>query len=502
MKLVIAMMQHETNTFSPLPTPYAAFAGATGYPEPPRGAEALAAYGGTGFGFAAFVDLAREEGAEIVLPIAANAEPSGRVADAAFDRICAAICDAVAAGCDGVMLDLHGAMVTQSHDDGEGELLRRLRALAPDVPIAVSLDFHTNLTAAMVEGATVITGYRTYPHVDMYQTGERAGRTLLRAMRGEVSPKMVWGALPMMTHMIRQTPAKQPMKDVMDRAIAAEAEGQVLNASIFGGFPLADIPHVSLSAVVVTDDGAAAGAALRDSLFDLAWARRSDFVFEPEPLADTIAYAKSLPGGPVVLADHGDNAGAGGNHDNMAVLAEVLRQGLSDVAVAPICDPEALAILIEAGEGAEVTLEVGGKTEAPAIGLKRTPLLLSGRVARITEGRFTVTGPMMTGFTINLGPTAVLDTGAAQIIVGSKRGEPFDAGFFTHAGIDPEKKKYLLLKSRQHFRAGFQDIAKHILLAAGPGVCSSDYGIFPFRNLKRPIFPLDPDCRRPVEKKV
>jgi len=286
MKIVAAIMQHETNTFSSLPTPYEAFAGATGLAMPPTGGQVISAFGGTDCAFAAFLDLARAENAEVVTPVAAYAEPSGPVADAAFEHISARICEAVAASCDAVMLDLHGAMVTESHDDGEGELLRRIRRVAPEVPIAVALDFHSHITRTMAENATVIAGYRTYPHVDMYETGRRAGEVLLRALEGEVEPRIVWGALPILTHLLLQTPARQPMKDVMDLAIAAEAEGRVLSASVFGGFPYADIPHVSLSAVLVADGKGGRGSpadGLLDELLSLAWQRRADFVFQPEP---------------------------------------------------------------------------------------------------------------------------------------------------------------------------------------------------------------------------
>ena len=495
MKVVVAMMQHETNTFSPLPTPYAAFAGATGHDRPPAGDDAIAAYGGVDFPFAAFLDLAREAGAEVVVPIAANAEPSGPVADTAFETIAGRIADAVAAGCDAVMLDLHGAMVTESHDDGEGELLRRLRAVAPDVPIAVALDFHSHLTDAMVDNATVITGYRTYPHVDMYETGQRCATTLLDCLARDVRPHMRWGALPIISHCIRQSPAQHPMKDVMDMAVAAEADGSVLNASVFGGFPYADIPHVSLSAVVVSpdDDGDGNGSRLLDGLLALAWAHRDGFVYTPEPLEDAVAFAGSLDSGPVVLADHGDNSGAGGAADDMSAIREMLRQGLDDIAAGPIWDPDAVAALHAAGIGAEVTLEIGGKTDSPAIGLAGAPLSLTGRVANLTDGRFTIDGPMMTGFTVNLGPTAVLDTGALELVVSTRRCEPYDLCYLTHAGIDPARKKYLLLKSRLHFRAGFAPIARHIVPVTTAGVCSEAIAEFPFRRLRRPIYPLDPD---------
>src|SRR5262249_5700372 len=157
-------------------------------------------------------------------------------------------------------------MVVEHVDDGEGELLRRIRAVAPRVPIAVGLDFHAHMTAPMVEHATVITGYRTYPHIDMGETAQRAGRTLVRAMNGEGQPAMVWGWRPMMTRTLAHTPSRQPMKDVMDMAIAAETSGAVLNVSVFGGFPHADIPPLSCSAVVVCDRRTDAGQALLERM--------------------------------------------------------------------------------------------------------------------------------------------------------------------------------------------------------------------------------------------
>lgn len=496
MRFVIAMMKHETNTFSPLPTPLSSFGRTGGHDGPFHGDEVVEAYAGTNNPIAAYLDLAREVGAEVVTPIAGEAWPGGPVPDDAFEAIANTICDSVVVGCDALFLDLHGAMVTGLYDDPEGRLLKRVRTVAPDLPIAVAFDFHANLSAETIENATIITGYRTYPHVDMYDAGRRAGRTLLRSLDGEVEPVMAWGSLPLLTHMLRQTPARQPMKDVMDMAIAAEAEGKVLSASVFGGFPLADHPHVGVSTVVVGDGDAGAAVQLSEALLAMAWERRADFVYPVEPMEDSIARARALDGGPIVLVEHGDNCGAGGNQDVMAAVEEVMRQGLEDVAVSPVWDPGAVAEIIDAGVGNEVALDLGGKTDMPAINLEGRPLRVAGRVRAITDGRFTVTGPMMTGMRISLGRTAVLDCGGVEIMVSEERMEPFDLGVFRHAGIEPTRKKYLLIKSRQHFRAAFEPIARHIVEVAGPGVCSSDYGLFPFARLRRPIYPLDPGATR------
>ena len=496
MKIVVAIMQHETNTFSSIKTQLKDFAQPLGFEDPPSGQAAIDFFKGTEMAIGGYLDLLSNEDIEIIVPLAAYAEPSAAVEDSAFESMATRICEAVAQGCDGIMLDLHGAMVTQSYHDGEGELLKRIREVDRAVPVAVVLDFHANISHAICDNADIVIGYRTYPHVDNHECGIRAGKLLLKTLQGEIKPRTLWAHAPMLTHMIRQTPAKKPMKPIMDLAIEAEASEQVLAASVFGGFPLADIPDAALSAVVVVDENQQhAAKTLISKLVSMAWHSRADFVYDAEPFARTIAYAKTLTQGPIVLADHGDNAGAGGPHDNMAVLAEILTQGLEDVAVAPIADPQAVETLWKAGEGTMLTLPVGGKTATPSIGLDAQPLELKGRVKLLKHIKFEITGPMMTGFKVDLGRCAVFEAGLVEIIISEYRTEPADLGFFTHAGIDPITKRYLLLKSRQHFRAGFEAIAKEILLVAGPGVCSSDYSVFPFKHLRRPIYPLDREFR-------
>ncbi|MEM7095451.1 MAG: M81 family metallopeptidase [Actinomycetota bacterium] len=490
-RYVLAGMSHETNTFSPQATTLDKFGRRSGGDGPPSGVEMVERMAGTTTSFGGFCDLLAPLDAELVVPVVGGAAPSGNVTDDAFEAMAGAITDAVRDGADAVFLALHGAMVTDSHDDAEGELLRRIRAIDPGMPIAVALDFHLGMSRELCSNASVVTGYRTYPHIDMHETAHRAGNTLLRSLRGEVEPIISWGVLPLMTNMLRQTPALQPMKDIMDRAIAAEESGEVLNASVFGGFPLSDIPHTGLSVIVVSDGDKAAGDALRDELLDMAWERRADFVHEFEPMADSIARAKAVPTGPVVLHDHGDNCGAGGITDVMAVFAETLEQGLSDIVAGPFCDPEAAAALVAAGVGAEVTLDVGGKVDMPALQLDGAPMSLSGTVTAVADGRYEITGPMMRGVDVNLGPTAALDVGPAIVIVCSKPMEPVDVDFYAMLGIDPVAHRFLLIKSRQHFRAVFESISTEIIGVAGPGVCSEDYSIRTFERIRRPMYPMD-----------
>lgn len=498
MKIVIALMQHETNTFCPIPTAYEEFGEAIGFAEPPSGQIVIDTFAGTGMAIGAFLDHALARGVEIVAPIAAFAEPGGYVTAQAFETIADRICGSVAEGCDAVLLDLHGAMVCENNDDSEGELLQRLRRIDPDVPIGVALDFHTNLTERMVRHATVITGYRTYPHIDMYETGDRCARLIFDMMDGNITPHMAFGTLPIITAMLLQTPLREPMRTPMKMAIDAGDAGRVLDASVFGGFPLSDIPHVSLSTVVVTDGPQEAGKALVSEILDQVWSTRSGFVLDPpEPLADTIAKAKAIQAGPVILADYGDNSGAGGPGDRMDVVAEVLKQGLQNVAVGTIWDPEAVCTLQEAGLGATVTLPVGSKTSSPSINLEPNPLTITGTVKTLCGGEFVLQGEMMDGFPVNMGDCAVMQVGEVELIISSRRAEIYAPQFFTHVGIDPMKKRYLVIKSRQHFRAGFEPIATDILLAPSAGVCRENHSDYPYLNLKRPIYPLDPDTSWP-----
>jgi microcystin degradation protein MlrC len=285
------------------------------------------------------------------------------------------------------------------------------------------------------------------------------------------------------------------MKDIMDMANAAEDGGAVLNASVFGGFPQADIPHLSCSAVVVCDRRTSEGELLLARLLDLAWDRREAFLYKGEDLSKSIARARTLEGGPIILVDHGDNTASGGTQDVMSVLAEAMRQGLADMVAGPIWDPASVARMVAAGVGSEVALELGGKVDMPALGLKGKPLAVSGRVKCITDGTFTVTGPMATGARIRMGRTAVLDTGPIEIVVSEQRSEPFDLGVFTHCGIDPRRKRFVLIKSRQHFRAGFEPIARHIVECQGDGVTASDLRLFTYKNRRRPLYPFEPDLQ-------
>jgi microcystin degradation protein MlrC len=491
MRLLLAMFKHETNTFSPVPTPFERFFRRTSGNSCAENV-AISTYRGTGTGLGGFIDVAEQAGAEIVLPVAAEAWPSGPVDNEAYQRITGMILDEVRkGGYDGILLDLHGAMVTETIDDGEGSLLSRLREIDPATPVAVTLDMHANMYDEMVRHATVITGYHTYPHVDVREAGLRAATLLLRTIRGEIRPSMAWGNLPMLPHVMRQGTHSEPNKSLQANCIALEMEN-ALAASLFTGFPHADISNAGLSVVICTDNDPELACRLRDGLLDKAWKAREDFVFRSEPLQQSVARARQMTQGPVVLLDHCDNTASGGTMDTTVVLDEVLRAGLDNVVFYAIYDPQAAQKAAQAGLGASVQLSVGGKTPMSALRQTSQPLEISGKVKFIFDGKYRNHGPMSKGTLNDTGTTVVIDTGKVEIVIVSHHQEPNDINCLQSVKIDPLQKHYIVLKSRVHWRAGLGDIAREVVECNGLGVATSDYSQLEFKNVRRPIYPLDP----------
>jgi microcystin degradation protein MlrC len=271
---------------------------------------------------------------------------------------------AVRKGCDAALLDLHGAMVIEDCDDAEGEIVKRLRAIAPDLPIAVTLDYHTNLSADLVDNATVITGYKTYPHVDMYEVGKLAGDIMTRTLAGEVTPVMAWGWLPLLASIMRHAPDDGPSGDIVRYAREMEASGTVLAATFLASFPAPTRPTRAYppSSSAMRSGWRCDREEVCDRMLAIASKRRAEYAFFAPPLAESVARAKQLgttaPTGPVLLIDHCDNCGSGGAQDVMMVVAEILRQELDDVAIAPIRDAVSVAQMIAAGVGNDVNLQL------------------------------------------------------------------------------------------------------------------------------------------------
>lgn len=502
MKVLIARMNHETNTFSPVPTPLSSF----GNDGPTYGADAYAENKGKRTAMSAFIDLAEARGAVLVTPVSATAYPSGRVDAQAYQQICDRIV-AEAAGCDAILLDLHGAMAVETTDDGEGDLLERVRAAAPDTPIAVALDLHANVTQKMIDNANVIISFKTYPHIDMYETGEHAGRLLFDSMDGKCKPVIAWRSLPLVSHTLRSNTAEGAMRDAVQAARNAEAAG-ALGVSILAGFGLADIPNPCLSVVVVGDGDTAAADRVAAEIAGAIWSNREGFLYDSESLAQSLARAKALAetaDKPVLLLDHGDNCMSGGTCDTMDVLMAALEASLTGIQAGLYCDPEAVQKLSDAGVGATVELPVGNKRPIAEIGRNTPPVTLRGTVRAVTNGEYVISGPTYTGQLACMGRSAVLDIGAAQLVLIERTHEPWDLGVFRSMGLEPTQAKFILVKSRMYCRPVFVPISSALIECDSPGVTSSDWSLFDFKKRLKPMFPLEPlnkDAYDPVTGKL
>ena len=493
MKIGIAMMSHETNTFSPVITDLDRFSAGRG--EPLRGEAALEAYRGTASCLGGYIQVAEKQSADIEMGIAASAPPSGPVENAAYEYMCAAILE-LAGRVDALLLDLHGAMTTKSHEDGEGELLRRIRAENPKLPIAISLDMHANITELMVSNCDVLTGYHTYPHIDMDSTAVRGANAFFAMLRGETKPVLRWGNAPMLPHVMRQGTDDEPNGSLQARAIELEQSGS-LGVSVFTGFPHADIYDAGFSVVAMTDDDADSAQAQVNEIISQAWEQRDAFVYDIEALPASMQRAKaaaSVSGdGPVIVLDHYDNTASGGTMDTTEVLSAVLDAGLERVAVFGFFDPDVVEQMAAAGVGASVTVELGGKLPMPALTEQSRPVTLTGEVKLISNGKFQAQVAMARGLTMNMGKSAVLSVGSVDIAIISRHIEPYDPECFRCLGMEPKAYDYVMLKSRIHYRVGFKDIAKQVIECAGHGVCTSDYSQLNFENVRRPVYPLDQD---------
>ncbi len=486
MKTLIAMMKHETNTFSPIVTDWNRFKEWGAH----VGSEIPQIYKNTQMPIAAYMKIANNLGSEIVTPLAAEAMPSGKVTKKTFEYMSNLITDALQ-DVDLVLLDLHGAMVTEHLFDGEGELLYRIRNLKPNIPIAVTCDLHCNLTQKMIDNSTALIGYKTYPHTDMYEVAEKVGTIVTNFFQGKCNPIMSWKKTNVLSQTLKQGTSDKPMSELIKLVIDSENEKNVLAATFFGGFPMADIPDAGSSCVVVTDNNKLIAEEITKKIADKTWELRKDFIYKHKPLQEMVTKAKKLKDGPIILLDHADNCGSGANQDVMKVIDEIIKQELDDVIIAAVWDPYAVKQMQESGIGSQIELRLGGKTDMPSISLKGKPLKITGTVKTLTNGEWNVNGPMYTGIKVNMGHTAVLDTGKVKIVIVSNHHEPWDIGVFTSVGIQPQNHKYILLKSRIHYRAGFGDLPKYTLTLDGEGVTTSDNNILNFKNIKRPIYPLD-----------
>lgn len=462
-----------------------------------EGDEAFQHRGTANTELAGFASVARENDWRLIHAISALATPAAPVSRAAYDHIAGIVCAAAREHRDeihGILLSLHGAQVAEHAEDGEGELLRRLRAIVgPDLPIAVTLDLHANVTRAMCEHANIIVSYQTYPHVDMRRTGRQAGDILQRAMAGEIRPVTLRAHLPMIDEVNGGRTDQGAMLPRLARARAYEAaETDVFAVSINAGFSRADIAEIGPTVLVVAQGDLARHRAFAEGLADDIWAGRQDLInrFLDVREAAAVCAAHPYDGRPIIVAEYSDNPGGGAYGDATALLGALIEAGVGRACFGPIVDPETVQALQALPLGTMVDVELGGKTD-PRVG--GGPLSLRVSLELKSDGHYFANGPMTGGQHRSWGPTVVVRIRDMDILVVTQPAQMLDLAQFSGFGIDPAAMRVVGLKSMQHFRAAFEPIASRIIICDSGALCTPDPTRLPYTRLPRPIYPFDQD---------
>ena len=490
-RILIAGFKHETNTFSKKAANREAYQARGLY----FGQEVFQNLHQTQTEIGAFLDFSEKEGWEVWHPIYANATPSGPVTREMFNVVLDNLlnCINVNGPFDGILLCLHGAMVCEHTDDGEGELLEHLRTvLGPNIPIAATLDLHANCSDRMAKMANILIPYRTYPHIDQYAVGIMTATMLKRTLAGEIKPVITLRRGYMLDGADHgRTSVPGPMTEVLAECDKLLIRPDVLTVGICAGFPWADTPYTGPSALIVGNGNHREHIGLADSLIDTLWSKRHITTIDTIGIKDALVCIKKITPSnkPVILADFGDNPGGGGYGDSTHLLQAMIEADLKNAAFATIFDPVAARICRDNGPGAIVYLQLGGHTD-PTLG---EPLEIRGTVKAITNGQFRLEGPMTAGLKVNMGTTAVVSVGGIDIVVTSGRFQVYDQMYFRHARIDPLLKSIVAVKSAHHFRAAFEPIASKVIVVDSPGITSRNFKELKYTNVRRPVFPLDLD---------
>jgi microcystin degradation protein MlrC len=483
-RIAVGGFLHETNTFAPTKATYADFVHGGGWPAMAQGADVLKAMRHINVGLAGFVDAAESYGWELVPTISCGASPSAHVTKDAFERIVQVMVEGIRAALplDAVYLDLHGAMVTEHFDDGEGEILARVRqVIGKDLPLVVSLDLHANVTPDMVEHADALIAYRTYPHVDMADTGRASAKHLALLLKSKRKFAKAFRQLPFLIPISWQCTNDQPTRGIYQKLAALESDA-VPTLSFAPGFPAADFADCGPSVFAYGKTQADADAAA-DAIAKIIVGHEDDFdgrIYSPD---DGVRHAMELAKAakkPIVIADTQDNPGAGGDSDTTGMLRALVRNKATKAAIGVIYDPVSAKAAHDAGVGATVTLALGGKSGIQS----DAPYQESFVVEKLSDGKFVAAGPYFGGRDMDMGPSAALRIGDVRVVVSSHKAQLADQSMYRYVGIEPTEQSILVNKSSVHFRADFEPIAEKLLICAAPGAMPADTATLPWTRLR------------------
>jgi len=498
LRIAVGGFQHETNTFAPSKATFERFEKGEGWPPLLRGASLFEAVAGMNIPVSGFLSGMKDSRHTLVPTAWAAASPSAHVTEDAYERITAMITDELKSTMpvDAVYLDLHGAMVTEHLDDGEGELLERIRRIVGErVPIVASLDLHANVTQRMQHNADLLMAYRTYPHVDMADTGERVAQYLRRLLDGAPRPQLASMRLPFLIPLQAQSTMTAPNSGIY--AELARLEPRDGTVSYTPGFPAADFPECGPVVFAYAEQASSAGE-LAEKLWNLVKEAESDYacpVYEPDEAVRKAMSIAATASRPVVIADTQDNPGAGGDSNTTGMLRALVANRAEHAALGLMVDRHAARAAHAAGAGAEIEIALGGQSQIPG----DAPFRARFTVERLSDGRFTCNGPFYRGVRMNIGPCACLRIGGVRVVVASDKPQMADQEMYRFIGIEPTTEKILVNKSSVHFRADFAPIAQEIIVAKAPGPMLADLAEFPWKRLS-PGIRLTPNGKpfRPV----
>ena len=496
MRIALGLIKHEANSFSPLMTDLDDFETC----QLERGDEILVNWRTANTEQAGALSVLLQEYECEVLPLlAARALAGGPVRAKVFSTLLEELMARLQAALpvDGILLVLHGAMMADGLPDATGEILGRVRALVgPKVPVVGTLDLHANVTERMVREATALIGYHTTPHVDQRETGERAARLLLEVVRGQVSPTTTLVRLPLNFTHENCTHMWPPLAELINMALELEKEGTILHGGIYPVQSWLDTEDIASSVVVITDSDPRTAREQADGLAHEFWMQRQHFLPELVPPDEAALQAFARRSGTVIYCDSADSTSSGSTGDSTAILQALLRVApFEEVALLNVVDPQVVAQAIEAGVGNTVTVEVGGKL-APNF---FTPVAFRGYVKTISDGRFRFKGPGMRGVEHRMGRAVVLIQGGIHLVIMERAVSQWDPQLYRSLGEEPSDAHIVQVKSPMAFRAAYKGIADEVLTIAAPGAATPNLGSLPWRHLRRPIYPLDPEMTWPPE---
>lgn len=482
--IMIAQFRHETNTFNTDPTDVQSYKNRNLF----FGDDVIPFFKDVKSEFGAFINyFSKVDDVKLFPAVAADAMPGGRVTREVYEMVRDSMLDVIKNNkIDALLLALHGAMVTDFDEDGEGTLLEELRAeVGNNVPIFVALDLHANITEKMVKYADAMFPYDSYPHTDAFYRGLEAAENLYKTLKKEIRLVKRFKKLPILIPLLSDS--DEPKKSLFDKVYDYEKKDKVISISIVDGFFLADIKECGMSVLVQTDGDEELAEELVEEFANDVMQIKEKLVKETSSLDEAIETAMAADEGPIVLADVADNPGGGSPGDGTWILQGLLKHKAQNVAIAHIYDPETVAQAVKAGVGSTIHIKLGGKTYK----LLGEPVECDAYVKSITDGVFYYKDKMFHGLKNRIGTTVVLVIDGIEAIVSEKRYQALDVQIFRANGIEPTEKKILVVKSSLHFRASYGRIAKKIIDVNVPGITPADPKMFEYENIRRPIFPLD-----------